>query len=82
MPLREPAQPTAKSQQAQAHAELDENVRSLVQRSTAAQGLPFHVQDQAVLARVASLVQAVRKREAARHAPGPTGTGRTLRAST
>jgi hypothetical protein len=54
--------------QAQVAAELDDDVRRLVERSTAAQGLPFHVQDPAILARVAALVQAVGKREAVRHA--------------
>ena len=34
------------------------------ERSTAAQGLPFHVQDPAILARVAALVNAVSKKAA------------------
>jgi hypothetical protein len=68
VPLPEAPQPTAEREQAQANAELDKDVRSLVERSTAAQGLPFHVQDEAVLARVAALVQAIRKRETARRA--------------
>jgi hypothetical protein len=36
-----------------------------VERSTAAQGLPFHVQDPAILARVAALVNAVVSKKAA-----------------
>jgi hypothetical protein len=39
---------------------LDNEIRRLVERTTAAQGLPFHVADEAVLARVAALVRAVR----------------------
>ncbi len=37
---------------------IDEHIKRLVERSTAAQGLPFHVEDRATLARVAALVQA------------------------
>jgi hypothetical protein len=76
------SKPTALGERAQADSQLDKEVRSLIERSTAVQGLPFHVQDQAVLARVASLIHALRKREAARHAPEPAGDGPTLRAST
>jgi hypothetical protein len=50
-------------------APLDEDVQRLVQRSTAAQGLSFHVQDPAILARVAALVNAVCGKEAARGMP-------------
>jgi hypothetical protein len=39
-------------------------VKRLVERSTAAQGLPFHVEDPAILARVAALVNAVSKKAA------------------
>jgi hypothetical protein len=39
-------------------------VKRLVERSTAAQGLSFHVQDPAILARVAALVNAVSKKAA------------------
>jgi hypothetical protein len=52
----------------QIEAPLDEDVQRLVQRSTAAQGLSFHVQDRAILARVAALVNEVR-REAVRGVP-------------
>jgi hypothetical protein len=39
-------------------------VKRLVERSTAAQGLAFHVQDPAILTRVAALVNAVSKKAA------------------
>jgi hypothetical protein len=39
-------------------------VKRLVERSTAAQCLAFHVQDPAILARVAALVNAVSKKAA------------------
>jgi hypothetical protein len=45
---------------------LDKDVKCLVERSTAAQGLSFHVQDPAILARVAALINAVRSKEAPR----------------
>jgi hypothetical protein len=45
---------------------LDIEVRRLVERSTAVQGLPFHVTDEAVLARVAALVRNVRGQQASR----------------
>jgi hypothetical protein len=57
----------AKDRQARAVPDvaIDEHVRRLIERSTAAQGLPFHVQDEATLARVAVLVQvALRKKPA------------------
>jgi hypothetical protein len=47
---------------------LDKEIRRLVEHSTAAQGLPFHVTDEAVLARVAGLIRAVRRRHPARRA--------------
>jgi hypothetical protein len=53
---------------AEIDAALDKDVKRLVERSTAAQGLSFHVQDPAILARVAALVNAVRSKEAARGA--------------
>lgn len=53
---------------AQIDGMLDKDVKLLVERSTAAQGLSFHVQDPAILARVAALVNAVRSKEAARGA--------------
>lgn len=59
---------TAEDWQAQVDAELDEEIRRLVDRSTAARGLSFHVRDQAVLARVAALVQSARSKAAARRA--------------
>jgi len=45
---------------------LDPDIRRLVERTTSAQGLPFHVKDPAVLARVATLLQAVLGKEVAR----------------
>jgi hypothetical protein len=53
---------------AQIDGTLDKDVKLLVERSTAAQGLSFHVQDPAILARVAALVNAVRSKEVARGA--------------
>ncbi len=49
-------------------AELDEDIKRLVERSTVARGLPFHVRDPAVLARVAALVQSARTKAAEQHA--------------
>jgi hypothetical protein len=65
-----PASPgsTADRCGSQIDATLDKDVKCLVERSTAAQGLSFHVQDPAILARVAALVNAVRSKEAARGA--------------
>jgi hypothetical protein len=57
-----------KGGQESACAGLDKDVRALIERSTAAQGLPFHIRDRAVLARVAALVKAARKKEAAKQA--------------
>jgi hypothetical protein len=59
---------TADHCRAQIEATLDKDVKLLVERSTAAQGLSFHVQDPAILARVAALVNAVRSKETARGA--------------
>jgi hypothetical protein len=56
----------AKDRIAQCGPELDKDVRRLLERSRAAQGLPFHVKDPAVLARVATLLQAVLAKEVAR----------------
>ncbi len=56
----------AKDRIAQCSPELDKDVRRLLERSRAAQGLPFHVKDPAVLARVATLLQAVLGKEGAR----------------
>jgi hypothetical protein len=47
---------------------LDDEVRRLVERTTAAQGLPFHVADEAILARVAALVRAVGGQQSSRRA--------------
>jgi hypothetical protein len=47
---------------------LDDEVRRLVERTTAAQGLPFHVADEAILARVAVLVRAVGGQQSSRRA--------------
>jgi hypothetical protein len=47
---------------------LDEEIRRLVERTTVAQGLPFHVADEAILARVAALVRAVRDQQPSRRA--------------
>lgn len=47
---------------------LDPEIRRLVEHSTAAQGLPFHVKDKAILARVAALVRAVNDRDELRRA--------------
>lgn len=60
--------PSAEERRAEMAAGLDEEIRRLVERSTSAQGLPFHVRDQAVLARVAALVQAIIGKNAVRHA--------------
>jgi len=51
-PLPTSSEPTAEGREAQIDPTLDEDVKRLVERSTAAQGLPFHVQDPAILARV------------------------------
>jgi hypothetical protein len=64
-----PPEPQTQRWAPQIAAPLDEDVQRLVQRSTAAQGLLFHVQDPAVLARVAALVNTVRGKEAARGVP-------------
>jgi hypothetical protein len=61
-PLPTSSEPTAEGREAQIDPTLDEDVKRLVERSTAAQGLPFHVQDPAILARVAALVNAVSRR--------------------
>jgi hypothetical protein len=63
-PLPTSSEPTAEGREAQIDPTLDEDVKRLVERSTAAQGLPFHVQDPAILARVAALVNAVSKKAA------------------
>jgi hypothetical protein len=63
-PLPASPPPTAEGREAQIDATLDEDVKRLVERSTAAQGLSFHVQDPAILARVAALVNAVSKKAA------------------
>jgi hypothetical protein len=63
-PLPTSPPPTAEGREAQIDATLDEDVKRLVERSTAAQGLSFHVQDPAILARVAALVNAVSKKAA------------------
>jgi hypothetical protein len=65
-----PASPesTANRCGAQLDAALDKDVKRLVERSTAAQGLSFHVQDPAILARVAALVNAARSKETTRGA--------------
>lgn len=47
---------------------LDREIRRLVERTTAAQGLPFHVKDKAILARVAALVRAVNGKDELRRA--------------
>jgi hypothetical protein len=47
---------------------LDKEIKRLVERSTAAQNVPFHVADEAVLARVAALVRAVIGKHPSRHA--------------
>jgi hypothetical protein len=47
---------------------LDKAIRRLVERSTTAQGLSFHVTDEATLARVATLVRAVRGQQPSRRA--------------
>jgi hypothetical protein len=47
---------------------LDEEIRRLVERTTVAQGLPFHVADEAILARVAALVRAVCGQQPSRRA--------------
>jgi len=64
--LPEPASRAIADRQAWTDAELDPDIRRLVERTTSAQGLPFHVKDPAVLARVATLVQAVLGKEVAR----------------
>ncbi len=46
---------------------LDKDIERLV-RSRAAQGLPLHVEDQSVLAQVATLLQAALSKSAARRA--------------
>jgi len=66
--LPEPASRAIADRQAWTDAELDPDIRRLVERTTSAQGLPFHVKDPAVLARVATLVQAVLGKEVARRA--------------
>jgi hypothetical protein len=63
-PLPASPEPTAEGREAQIDATLDEDVKRLVERSTAAQCLAFHVQDPAILARVAALVNAVSKKAA------------------
>jgi len=64
--LPEPASRAIADRQARTDAELDPDIRRLVERTTSAQGLPFHVKDLAVLARVATLLQAVLGKEVAR----------------
>ena len=64
-PLPASPEPTAEGRKAQIDATtLDEDVKRLVERSTAAQGLSVHVEDPAILARVAALVNAVSKKAA------------------
>jgi hypothetical protein len=64
-----PPEPQTQRWAPQIEAPLDEDVQRLVQRSTTAQGLSFHVQDLAILARVAALINAVRGKEAVRGVP-------------
>jgi hypothetical protein len=64
-----PAEQTAQGRGTQIDVALDEDIKRLVERSTSAQGLPFHVQDPAVLARVAALVQAALGKKAAHRTP-------------
>jgi hypothetical protein len=66
--LRGTPEPPADTRQPQVDVELDKDLKRLVERSTAAQGLPFHVQDQAVLARVAALIRAMQTKDAGRRA--------------
>jgi hypothetical protein len=66
--LPEQRKQTAEDWQVQVDAELDEEIRRLVDRSTAVRGLSFHVRDQAVLARVAALVQSAHSKASARRA--------------
>jgi hypothetical protein len=66
--LPEPAEQTEARRGTQTDITLDKDIKRLVERSTAAQGLPFHVKDPAVLARVAALIQAVRDQATARRA--------------
>jgi hypothetical protein len=57
-----------KRREAPPAAALDNEIRRSVERTTAAQGLPFHVADEAILARVAALVRAVRGQQPSRRA--------------
>jgi hypothetical protein len=66
--LPKPAERTGKWQEAPPAVALDNEIRRLVERTTAAQGLPFHVADAAILARVAALVRAVRGQQQSRRA--------------
>jgi hypothetical protein len=60
--LPEPASRAIADRQACIDVELDPEIRRLVEHTTSAQGLPFRVKDAAVLARVATLLQAVNGR--------------------
>jgi hypothetical protein len=66
--LPDPAERTYKRREAPPHGALDNEIRRLVERTTAVQGLPFHVADAAILARVAELVRAVRGQQQSRRA--------------
>jgi hypothetical protein len=66
--LPDPAERTDKRREAPPDGALDDEIRRLVERTTEAQGLPFHVADAAILARVAALVRAVRGQQQSRRA--------------
>jgi hypothetical protein len=66
--LLKPADRTDRRRQATPDGALDKEIRRLVERTTAAQGLPFHVTDEAVLARVATLVRAVHDQQPSQRA--------------
>jgi len=65
--LPESAEDRAQSRGARMDVPLDKDIERLV-RSRAAQGLPLHVEDQSVLAQVATLLQAALSKSAARRA--------------
>ncbi len=68
-PLPEPTGQTAQSRTPTIDVAVDKDIKRLIERSRAAQGLPPRITDPVVLARVAALVQAALGRKAARRQP-------------
>ncbi len=67
--MPEPAEQTAQSRTPTIDVALDKDIKRLMERSRAAQGLPPRITDPAVLARVAALVQVALGKKAAQRQP-------------